>query len=135
MRLVRHNPTGLNVQWPWSDLIVTGLKTVETRGYPLPSMLAGVPLALVETRNGPARVVAIVRFSHSVRYATRREWLADRRRHLVPPGDPLYGWTPGKPLYGWIVERVAPLRAPCPTDSRGIVYRNVPDSPCLKRVR
>jgi hypothetical protein len=41
--------TGINIQAPWSQLLINGQKCVETRSYPLPKNYEGVPLALVET--------------------------------------------------------------------------------------
>ena len=41
--------TGLNIQTPWSSLLIDGLKTVETRSYHLPLKYEGIELYLVET--------------------------------------------------------------------------------------
>ena len=41
--------TGLNVQAPWTGLLISGEKSVETRSYPLPKKYVGEKLALVET--------------------------------------------------------------------------------------
>ncbi len=79
---------------------MSGEKTVETRGYPLPAKYAGKPLAIIETP-GPtkprfkARIVGVITFSHSMQYKTYAEWDADRGRHRVPANDPAL-LNPGK---------------------------------------
>ena len=40
---------GLELQRPWSELLLTGVKTAATRGYALPAALVGVPLLVIET--------------------------------------------------------------------------------------
>ena len=123
--------TGLNVRYPWSALLASGAKTVETRSYPIPPRLKNADLALIETKNGPAQTIAFVAFSGSREYATKEEWAKDRRGHLVGPDDPMYGWKEGRPKHGWVVGKVTRLLAPCPVKSLGRVYRRVEDSPCL----
>ena len=41
--------SGLNIQQPWSSLLIDGYKSVETRSYPLPQKYEGVELALIST--------------------------------------------------------------------------------------
>ena len=38
---------GINIQFPISQLILSGDKTVETRTYPIPERYLGVDLALI----------------------------------------------------------------------------------------
>ena len=130
--LPRKAYTGVNIQYPWSEMIASGAKTVETRSYPIPPRLENADVVLIETRNGPARAIAFVTFSGSHQYATREEWNRDRCRHLVGLDDPMYGWKEGRQKHGWVVEKVTRLLEPCPVKSLGIVYRRVEDSPCLR---
>jgi hypothetical protein len=119
---------GINIQAPWSGLILSGQKTVETRSYPLPERLKGKMLAIIETPGkdkslGKARMIGIVIFSHSFPYANREQWLEDIDRHLVEPSDSLYKFTPSKPKYGWVVQSVARLETFVPPPKkRGIIF-------------
>ena len=74
---------GVNIQWPWSELLLTGKKSVETRSYPLPEKYLGQWLAVIETP-GPhgkreagidkARITGKIMFSESFQYPTLSEW-------------------------------------------------------------
>lgn len=113
---------GLEVQKPYSRLLLSGAKTVETRGYPLPAALLGRQLSLLETQEGAAgtsalgnqvaaedpavRVAGTVTFGSCFAYASHSEWLADETRHLVPPDSP-YAWTKDRVVFAWVVESVA----------------------------
>jgi hypothetical protein len=123
---------GINIQWPWSRLIGTGAKTVETRSYPIPLHYLGVPLALIETP-GPkgakhagivsARIIGIVIFGDCFLYRNVDHWSKDIDRHLVPPGDPLFSFQEHKPKWGWVITSFKPLSQPLPAPSkRGIVF-------------
>jgi hypothetical protein len=118
--------TGLNIQAPWSTLLINGQKTVETRSYCLPKRLEGVELALIETPGKSAkfksRIIGTITFSNCVEYANYNEWKLDENRHRVSIDNKLYGWK-NKPKFGWIVESVKKLDNPVdPPIKRGIIY-------------
>ena len=107
----------LEVQRPWSTLLLSGTKTVETRGYALPDALLARPLTIVETEGvagtsalpdavlagaKDAAVAGEVVFSSCFAYASRQAWLDDHSRHCVSPGG-AYDWDGTAPLYGWVV--------------------------------
>jgi hypothetical protein len=123
---------GLHVQWPWSELLLSGKKTVETRSYSIPKKYLGMPLALIETP-GPdgrrlgkvphARIIGTIVFSESFKYATREEWLKDQSRHQVDPADRRFSFSENKEKWGWVVARVSKLKVPqAPPKVRGIVF-------------
>lgn len=123
---------GINIQWPWSQLIASGQKTVETRSYPIPEKHIGRDLAIIETP-GPnghraiglseARIIGIVRFSGSFRYKSKAEWLRDKGRHCVDESDPLFRFKSDQPKYGWVVEQVSTFPQPKPAPAkRGIIF-------------
>ena len=109
---------GVNIQWPWSEMLLSGEKTVETRSYPLPKKYEGQWLAVIETP-GPrgkreagiekARITGKIKFSGSFQYLTRSEWAEDLARHCVKPNDPLFGFKNDKEKWGWIVHDVRKL--------------------------
>lgn len=126
--------TGLNVQWPWSKLLVSGEKTVETRSYPLPDKFKDVDLALVETpgpigrlkkNNIRTKIIGSIRFSGSFQYESYEDWLMDFDRHRVPKEDSVFGYRSGMPKWGWIVSSVKELESPSePPEQIGRVFTN-----------
>jgi hypothetical protein len=122
----RKSYMGLNIQYPISQLIIDGTKTVETRTYPLSNEKVGEIFALIETpgRDGKfkARVIALIRFTEVFPYTSSSEFYKDTKRHRVSPESP-WKWNDEKPKWGWVVkvERVfkIPLQAP---KKRGIVF-------------
>ena len=123
---------GVNIQWPWSQLIVSGKKTVETRSYKLPSKYVGRKLAIIETP-GPrgkaeagfskARIVGTVVFSGSFRYSTRDSWMKDFSRHCVEVGDHLFAFDESQEKWGWVISEFEGFveSKPAPV-KRGIVF-------------
>ena len=122
---------GLNIQYPWSQLIVTGKKTVETRAYPIPLHLLNRELALIETpgRMGKkhgissARIIAIITFSNCFQYGSKEQWLNDKHRHRVALDDSQYTYTTKGSRWGWEISKVSPLQKPQEGPKRkGIVF-------------
>ena len=119
--------TGINIQTPWSELLINEVKSVETRSYPLPEKYAGEELALIETpgRYGrfKARIIGTITFSHSFKYPDQRAWGDDYNRHCVAVDDPIYNWKEDKPKYGWVVSKVTKFDKPLDIRKRrGIIF-------------
>jgi hypothetical protein len=123
---------GINIQWPWSQLLLTGKKTIETRSYPLPEKYKNVELAVIETPglNGrresgilKARIIGTITFSGSIRYSTKAEWLRDQDQHLVPRDSNLFRFSSEKDKWGWVVKEYKSFRHhKQPSLKRGIVF-------------
>lgn len=118
--------TGINIQFPISQLIVEGEKTIETRTYPIPEHYLGKELAIVETpgKSGhfKARVIGSVVFGQCFQYRSERDFYADEKRHRVSPDSP-WKWAEDKPKWGWEIHKVTKLKKPVPAPKRrGIVY-------------
>ena len=117
---------GLNIQYPFSRLILAGLKDTEVRDYALgyrniahqdeemflietpPKNLASV--GVDHTHLGPpprrAQVVGTVCFSKSEKYKTRTAWNGDRERHCIRRGSPL-DWQGDKgEKHAWRIGQV-----------------------------
>ena len=135
---------GINIQWPWTEYILSGKKTIETRNYPIPLKHLGHPLALVETpgklkKGEKAKIVGIAVFGSNILYQTKSQWKRDRSKHLVDDGDALFSFQEKRLKYGWPVEkviRVVPSQNLPKT--RGIVFANgceVPVSAYMKIVK
>lgn len=94
---------------PFSQLLISGEKSVETRDFPLPEQYIRTPIVLVQSKgpDTPAdSLVAIgqIQFTRCFEYADRSQWLADYGRHCVEPDHAMFGFTPGEPKFGWNVE-------------------------------
>jgi len=129
LSLVRQVLPGLNLQAPWSQMIVDGIKTVETRFYPLPKKYIGQEMALIETpgKNGKfkARVTGIVVFGEPFLYDSKRKFYADQNRHLVCLKNSDYNWDSGmgKKKWGWPIIKIRKIEKPLEVVStRGIVF-------------
>lgn len=121
---------GINIQWPWSQLIVDKKKAIETRTYKIPEKFKDVELAIIETP-GPhgrkkgilkARIIGTVTFEESFQY-NKSSWEKDFKSHLVDTNDPQFAWNNLKERWGWKIKRVRkfkqPLEAP---KKKGIIF-------------
>lgn len=125
--------SGINIQYPWSELLVSGKKTIETRSYPLPEKFINVELAVIETPGktgkkfgiAKARITGTIIFSGSKKYKSKSAWMKDYKKHLVTETDPMFTYSSNKPKYGWIVVSVSRLPVPVePPKIRGIIFAN-----------
>ena len=105
--------TGINIQYPISQLILSGEKTNETRTYPIPAKYLGQDMLMIETpgKTGKfkARVVAIIRFDVCFKYKNSKDFYKDTKRHCVTPDSP-WAWSDEKPKWGWQVKVVRRLK-------------------------
>jgi hypothetical protein len=99
--------TGINIQYPISQLILSGEKTIETRTYPIPEKYLGQDMLMIETpgKTGKfkSRIVAIIRFDECFHYKNSKEFYKDTKRHCVTP-DSAWAWTDEKPKWGWSLK-------------------------------
>jgi hypothetical protein len=119
---------GINIQYPWSKLLIDQEKCVETRSYPLPKKYIGVELALIETpgrkEKFKSNIIGTITFSHSFKYETIYDFESDFNRHLVPVDDKNYGWKNDKDKYGWVVCNINKFDESIKLNSiGGIVFR------------
>jgi hypothetical protein len=123
---------GINIQWPWSRLILSCEKTVETRRYNIPVKYLGKPIAIIETP-GPrgkreaniqkASIIGVVIFSSAYEYTSESHWKSEFNLHKVPTNDPQYKFEKGIPRWAWVVKEVRNLSQPLPAPKkRGIVF-------------
>lgn len=122
---------GLNIQWPWSQMILDLAKSIETRSYPLPVKYIGKELAIIETPGAlgkkegisSARIVGTVVFIKSFQYETFEQWASDYSKHLVPVDNAQFSFQAGQEKWGWVIGEVKALRIPRPAPAkRGIVF-------------
>ena len=141
---------GINIQYPFSRLILSGVKTVEVRTYRLGDRnLGGVneDLFLIETpgsrnlkgalldRRYPiglppsvAQVIGIVRFSSSEQYAnkptSKYQWhmpsWSKHRSKHRIKEGGHYDWNRKDAMYAWHVDNVQPFSEPVPAGEKGL---------------
>ena len=119
--------TGINIQAPWSYLLINGDKCVETRTYPIPEKYEGEELALIETpgKDGDfkARIIGTITFSHSFQYPDEQSWIDDYNRHKVDKQDKDYGWKKDKEKWGWVVSNINKFDEPqLAPQNKGIIF-------------
>lgn len=117
--------TGINIQWPISEKIISREKVIETRTYPIPEHLLGKEMALIETpgKTGKfkSRITAIIKFTECKRYRNKDEFYEDSNLHLVQKNSD-WAWK-DKTKYGWKVEIVEILTPSILFEGKkGIVY-------------
>jgi hypothetical protein len=126
MRKKRILISGINIQWPISELILSGQKSIETRTYPIPKKHIGVPIALIETPGldgiFKARIRGIIKFDQSFEYRSKDDFYKDIKRHRVGP-DSAWKWTSKRKKFGWPVSILTIFETPLdPPKKRGIVF-------------
>ncbi len=121
----RKEYSGINVQWPISELILSGEKTIETRTYPIPKHYLNVDMILIETpgKKGKfkARMRGIIRFTDCFKYPSKAAFYRDSSKHCVTP-ESEWAWL-DKPKWGWEVSVVEVFELPKPLQKpSGIKY-------------
>jgi hypothetical protein len=116
--------TGINIQWPISDLIISLKKTIETRTYQIPTKLIGKELLLIETpgktKEFKSRIRGIIVFNDCFKYETPEEFYLDSHMHCVLP-DSLWAWK-DIPKYGWRISSFRPTKIIELHCQKGIIY-------------
>lgn len=116
---------GINIndkEFPFTDYILDGIKTIETRGTNSLKSVVGQRVAIVRTGKGKAIIVGYVDVTGVKRYDAENEFRRDYDKHLVEKGSKYDISADGK--YGYILEnpqRCDPVIAP----RGGIVIRNI----------
>ena len=133
---------GLNVQWPFSQLLLSGKKTIEVRAYALGHRgiaHADEDMWLVETigrtedanrnavcsdlamppRPTKAQVIGIVRFASSKKYASTMAFRTDSLYHRIRP-EGAYHWNGEGERHGWIVASARMIAEPIPNPLKGM---------------
>jgi len=116
---------GLNIQFPISNLILSGRKTIETRTYPLSEKYLNKDLVMIETPgktgNFKSRAIAIIRISKCFKYNSKKEFYADSDKHFVTELSE-WAWM-DRPKFGWVVEVIKKLDPPQTIEKpKGIIY-------------
>ncbi len=124
--MMSYSLPALNVQAPWATLLVEGLKSIETRSYPIPATYVGKEILLIETpgtnKKLQSRIVGLIVFGNSFQYRSLKQFRGDVSKHLVEEASK-FCWHPAKSKWGWPVLRYSKLAHPLPKGFRGgIIY-------------
>lgn len=120
--------TGLNIQYPISELILSGKKTIETRMYPIPDNLKKKELLIIETPGKAgkfkARIVGKIVFDDCFPYKSASDFYKDSKKHCVTP-ESEWRWVQGKTKWGWKISKTVVFKTPIAAPKKkGIVYTN-----------
>ena len=132
---------GLNINWPFSQLILAGVKTAEARSYDLGHHNIAHPhveMWLVETPGDPqalakgmaldgdariaprpqhAQIVGTLTFSRADRYESLESFRSERECHRIGQGGK-YDWHGEGDMYAWRVSGTRRLVQPVPQPGR-----------------
>lgn len=119
---------GININdrsQPFTDLILDGLKTIETRDSRSLDSVVGKRVGIIRTGKGPAILVGYVTVGQPFFYKNQKEFDRDWKRHQVGSESPFYIGHNGK----WGYPLTDPERTkPRIVTNRGIVIRNLTES-------
>ena len=142
---------GLEMREPWVGMVLSGEKTVETRGYALPEALLRRPVVLLAAPEAPrlrgseapkaflpdsapagaASAVGLVTFGSCAPYASKEAFIDDFAQHRVGPESEFGAWegpgptASGTPMFAWRVSEVLPMPAPAPSPAATRVLRSL----------
>lgn len=108
---------------PFTEYILNGKKTVETRDKPTLRSLVGQRVGIIRTGKGKAILVGYATIDDVIKYETEADFRADYSLHWVTEGSK-YDIKKGGVKYGYVLTD--PQRCePTPVTSKGIVIRNI----------
>jgi len=108
---------------PFTDMIMDGIKTIETRNSRSLDSTVGKRIGIIRTGVGPAMLVGYATVGEPIFYRTQKEFDRDWKRHRVGPESPFYIGPQGK--WGYPLANPTRLAKPAPVTSRGIVTRKI----------
>ena len=110
----------------FTEQILAGEKTEETRACHSLDSLIGKHVAIVRTGRGKAKIVGTCKIAGFNEYKTETEFDMAYGRHLVSHGS-AFDFAHSKSGYklGYILTDVMALESPIPCNSKGIVIRNI----------
>lgn len=106
----------------FTEQILAGLKTEETRKSHSLDSIIGKRVAIIRTGRGKAIIVGTCTIEGFTEYRNEEDWSAAYNRHRVERGSK-YDFTGFK--VGYVLRDVERLAEPVPCKSRGIVIRNI----------
>lgn len=119
-------PMGININdsdAPWTEMILSGTKTIETRNSPFPDKWIGKRFGMVRTGKGPATVVGYFTLGKPVLYRSQEAFQRDFGRHRVQESNQY--WNVNGVKYGYPVLNVTREPSPYRVTSQGRRARKI----------
>mmetsp|Transcript_14216 Transcript_14216/g.20100 ORF Transcript_14216/g.20100 Transcript_14216/m.20100 type:complete len:135 (+) Transcript_14216:2-406(+) len=112
---------GLEISFPYSQMVVDGTKTIETRTYPFPKELINKNIHLIESelsRNGTKtkpisklgdlvksgqdgiNLIGLIIVTDVFEYRSKADWLSDCGKHCVDENDSNFGFKNDTAIFG-----------------------------------
>lgn len=117
---------GFNVndsEMPWTEMILQGKKTIETRDSDSLRPHVGERVGIVSTGTGPAALVGYCTLGEPKVYRTNEEFRADNDAHQIP-GGPQWDLQPGAVKFGYPLSDVEACE-PKRVEGQGRVFRRI----------
>ena len=116
---------GININdkyYPFTDLIFSGIKTIETRKTPSLNAYIGRRVGIIRTGKGKAMLVGFVTIGEPIHYQSEKHFRSDETKHCVTKGSQYDIDNTGK----WGYPIVNPVKIkPIHIISKGIVARKI----------
>lgn len=118
---------GININddiHPFTQQILSGKKTIETRKTPTLRPYIGNRIGLIRTsKKGKAMLVGYATISKEKEYNSKEDFDKDYDKHLIDKDSPYYIETK---KYGYELTDVKKIE-PIPVDTKGIISRQIPE--------
>ena len=116
---------GININdkhQPFTDLILSGIKTIETRKSPSLNAYIGKRVGVIKTGKGKATLVGFITIGKPIHYKTEDQFRKDETKHRITKGSKYDIDDEGK----WGYPILNPVRInPQYINSKGIVARQI----------
>ena len=118
---------GININddlMPFTDLILSGEKTIETRNKNTLKSLVNITVGIIKTgKNKQALLVGLMKISEPIVYLSKPEFRKDKNKHLIK-SDSKFDFKDSK-KFGYPIVKTYRFKTPIPIFSRGIVFRKL----------
>jgi len=108
---------------PWTEMILGGIKTVETRNTDSLRPYVGKRVGIIRTGSGKATLVGYMTLGEPIVYKDEESFRKDEERHMVGKGSK-YDIMDGGVKYGYPIVGAAKTDHRTVT-SRGIIARKI----------
>ena len=116
---------GININdkhYPFTELILDGIKTIETRKTPSLNPYIGKRVGIIRTGKGKAMLVGVMTIGEPIRYESEEQFRGDEDKHCVVKGSKYDIDIQGK--WGYPISN--PVRVkPRYVTNKGIVARKL----------
>ena len=116
---------GININdkhYPFTELILDGVKTIETRKTPSLNSYIGKRVGIIRTGKGKAMLVGFMTIGEPIKYESEEQFRRDEDKHCVVKGSKYDIGIQGK--WGYPISNVIHIK-PQYITSKGIVTRKI----------